>query len=67
MSAIIKTADPLNPTLVEAFLDYAQTRGILVESYRPRLKPTLNESDPPPDGPAQKPKTHPRTAGRRRR
>jgi len=49
MSAIIKTADPLNPTLVEAFLDYAQARGILVDPARiraPKDKPRVENQVP---------------------
>jgi len=57
----------LAQSAVDRFKNAAYDFVIEGESYRPRLKPTLNESDPPPDGPAQKPKTHPRTAGRRRR
>jgi DNA replication protein DnaC len=34
------------------------------ESYRSRLKPMLNDADPPPQAPATKPKLHPRARRR---
>jgi DNA replication protein DnaC len=37
------------------------------ESYRPRLKPTLEAVGPPPSSPALKQRGHPRARGRRRR
>jgi hypothetical protein len=36
------------------------------ESYRPRLKPTLDTKDPPPETPATKQRLHPRSRARRR-
>ena len=36
MSSIIKKADALNPSLVAAFLDYVQARGIFVDPARVR-------------------------------
>jgi transposase len=36
MSAIISLADPLSPTIVAAFQDYVQTRGIFVDPARVR-------------------------------
>ena len=36
MSAMISTADPLAPTIVAAFQDYVQTRGIFVDPARVR-------------------------------
>ncbi len=44
MSAMVKRADPLNPTLVAAFLDYVQARGIFVDAARirsPKDKPRV--------------------------
>jgi transposase len=36
MSAMISTADPLAPTMVPAFLDYTQARGLFVDAARVR-------------------------------
>ena len=36
MSAMVKTADDLAPVFVPAFLDYTQTRGVLVDAARVR-------------------------------
>jgi len=36
MSAMISIADPLAPTIVPAFLDYAQARGLFVDAARVR-------------------------------
>lgn len=44
MSSVIKKADALNPTVVAAFLDYAQARGIFVDPARvrsPKDKPRV--------------------------
>ena len=44
MKAIVKDADALNPTLVDAFLDYVQARGIFVDPARiraPKDKPRV--------------------------
>lgn len=57
----------LAQSAVDRFKNAAYDFVIEGESYRPRLKPTLDAKDPPPAEPAPKPKTHPRTAGRRRR
>lgn len=57
----------LAQSAVDRFKNAAYDFVIEGESYRPRLKPTLDASNPPPDAPAPKPKAHPRTAGRRRR
>jgi transposase len=49
MKAIIKDADALNPTLVAAFLDYAQARGIFVDPARvrsPKDKPRVENQVP---------------------
>jgi hypothetical protein len=49
MSAIIKDPSALNPTLVEAFLDYAQARGIFVDPARvraPKDKPRVENQVP---------------------
>jgi len=37
------------------------------ESYRPRLKPTLDDANPPPASPMAKTRLHPRSRARRRR
>ncbi|MGH2998736.1 MAG: IS21 family transposase [Gaiellaceae bacterium] len=44
MSSIIKKADALNPSIVAAFLDYAQARGLFVDPARvrsPKDKPRV--------------------------
>lgn len=44
MKAIVKNPDPLCPTLVEAFIDYVQARGIFVDPARlrsPKDKPRV--------------------------
>ena len=49
MSAIIKDPDALNPTLVDAFLDYAQARGISADPARvrsPKDKPRVENQVP---------------------
>lgn len=48
-SAIIKDADAINPTLVAAFLDYVQARGIFVDPARvrsPKDKPRVENQVP---------------------
>jgi len=48
-SAIIKKADALNPTIVAAFLDYVQVRGIFVDPARvrsPKDKPRVENQVP---------------------
>jgi transposase len=49
MKAIVKDADALNPTLVAAFLDYVQARGIFVDPARirsPQDKPRVENQVP---------------------
>jgi transposase len=49
MKAIVKDADALNPTLVAAFLDYSQARGIFVDPARirsPKDKPRVENQVP---------------------
>jgi transposase len=49
MKAIVKDADALNPTLVAAFLDYVQARGIFVDPARvrsPKDKPRVENQVP---------------------
>jgi DNA replication protein DnaC len=57
----------LAQSAVDRFRNSAFDFVVEGESYRPRLKPTIDTSDPPPASPAMKPKIHPRTRGRRRR
>ncbi len=57
----------LAQSAVDRFKNAAYDFVIEGESYRSRLKPKLDASDPPPDSPANKAKVHPRTLGRRRR
>jgi transposase len=49
MKAIVKDPDALNPTLVPAFLDYVQARGIFVDPARvrsPKDKPRVENQVP---------------------
>ena len=49
MKAIVKTPDALTPTLVTAFLDYVQARGIFVDPARirsPKDKPRVENQVP---------------------
>ena len=49
MKSIVKTPDPLSPTLVMAFLDYVQARGIFVDPARiraPKDKPRVENQVP---------------------
>jgi len=49
MSAMVKDPDALNPTLVAAFLDYVQARGIFVDPARvrsPKDKPRVENQVP---------------------
>jgi len=49
MKAIVKDPDALNPTLVDAFLDYVQARGIFVDPARirsPKDKPRVENQVP---------------------
>jgi DNA replication protein DnaC len=57
----------LAQSAVDRFKNSAYDFVIEGESYRPRLKPKLDEKDPPPAAPTQKPKVHPRSRARRRR
>jgi len=56
----------LAQSAVDRFKNAAYDFVIEGESYRPRLKPTLDASDPPPDAPAAKQRLHPRARARRR-
>jgi DNA replication protein DnaC len=57
----------LAQSAVDRFKNAAYDFVIEGESYRPRLKPTLDASNPPPDTPATKARLHPRARARRRR
>jgi DNA replication protein DnaC len=57
----------LAQSAVDRFKNAAYDFVIEGESYRPRLKPTLDAADPPPDTPATKTRLHPRSRSRRRR
>lgn len=57
----------LAQSAVDRFKNAAYDFVIEGESYRSRLKPKLQDSDPPPAAPANKAKVHPRTLARRRR
>jgi Integrase core domain len=49
MKAIVKDPDAINPTLVDAFLDYVQARGIFVDPARvrsPKDKPRVENQVP---------------------
>src|ERR1700690_4443898 len=56
----------LAQSAVDRFKNAAYDFVIEGESYRPRLKPTLDTKDPPPETPATKPRLHPRSRARRR-
>lgn len=56
----------LAQSAVDRFKNAAYDFVIEGESYRPRLKPTLDAKDPPPDTPATKPRLHPRARAQRR-
>jgi DNA replication protein DnaC len=55
----------LAQSAVDRFKNAAYDFVVEGESYRPRLKPTLDAADPPPPSPAPKPKLHPRARRRR--
>jgi len=55
----------LAQSAVDRFKNTAYDLVIEGESYRPRQKPKLDDSDPPP-APASKPRVHPRSRARRR-
>ena len=57
----------LAQSAIDRFKNAAYDFVIEGESYRPRLKPTLDAADPPPPSPMQKPRLHPRSRARRRR
>lgn len=57
----------LAQSAVDRFRNAAYDFVVEGESYRSRLKPTLDPADPPPQSPAMKPKLHPRSRERRRR
>lgn len=56
----------LAQSAVDRFRNSAYDFVIEGESYRSRLKPTIDASAPPPPAPAMKPKIHPRSKARRR-
>ncbi|MGD0679551.1 MAG: ATP-binding protein [Polyangiaceae bacterium] len=56
----------LAQSAVDRFKNAAYDFVIEGESYRPRLKPTLDASDRPPNTPATKQRLHPRSRPRRR-
>ncbi|CAN5268660.1 hypothetical protein BH09MYX1_BH09MYX1_49880 [soil metagenome] len=43
MSSVVRVADPLHPTLIAAFLDYVQARGIFVDPARVRSPKDVSE------------------------
>jgi hypothetical protein len=57
----------LAQSAVDRFKNSAYDFVIEGESYRARLKPTIDAATPPPDAPAMKQKLHPRARARRRR
>jgi DNA replication protein DnaC len=57
----------LAQSAVDRFRNAAYDFVIEGESYRSRLKPTIDQADPPPASPAMKPHVHPRTRARQRR
>lgn len=57
----------LAQSAVDRFKNAAYDFVIEGESYRPRLKPKLDDADPPPSAPALKQRLHPRARARRRR
>ena len=56
----------LAQSAVDRFKNSAYDFVIEGESYRARLKPTIDAADVPPAAPAMKPKVHPRAKSRRR-
>ncbi len=54
----------LAQSAVDRFKNAAYDFVIEGESYRPRLKPTLDAKDPPPEAPANKTRPHPRARRR---
>jgi DNA replication protein DnaC len=57
----------LAQSAVDRFKNAAYDFVIEGESYRPRLKPTLDANDPPPTSPATKARMHPRSHARLQR
>lgn len=57
----------LAQSAVDRFKNAAYDLVFEGESFRPRLKPTLDDADPPPPAPSLKAKVHPRSRARRRR
>jgi DNA replication protein DnaC len=57
----------LAQSAVDRFKNAAYDFVIEGESYRPRLKPKLDDADPPPSAPAEKTRLHPRARACRRR
>ncbi len=57
----------LAQSAVDCFRNAAYDFVVEGESYRSRLKPTIDAADPPPASPAMKVKMHPRARARRRR
>jgi DNA replication protein DnaC len=57
----------LAQSAVDRFRNAAYDFVVEGESYRSRLKPTIDAADPPPASPAMKAKVHPRARARRRR
>jgi len=55
----------LAQSAVDRFRNTAYDFVVDGESYRSRLKPTIDAADPPPASPAMKPKLHPRARRRR--
>ncbi len=55
----------LAQSAVDRFKNAAFDFVVEGESYRPRLKPTLDATDPPPPAPVSKAKLHPRSRRRR--
>ncbi len=56
----------LAQSAVDRFRNAAYDFVVEGESYRSRLKPTIDTADPPPASPAMKAKLHPRARSRRR-
>jgi DNA replication protein DnaC len=57
----------LAQSAVDRFRNAAYDFVIEGESYRSRLKPTIDPASPPPESPSMKSKLHPRARARRRR
>jgi DNA replication protein DnaC len=55
----------LAQSAVDRFKNTAYDFVVEGESYRPRLKPKIDEADPPPNTPATKTRPHPRSRRRR--